>query len=377
MNPARPPDPGPENPGPVPRPEAGFLNDWSGRLVQTWWRAEPLPLLKPLGAAYSWGAALRRRLFAAFGSAERAARPVISLGNLTVGGSGKTSLALTLAGLLLARGYRPAVLSRGYGRRKRPGRSREPLIVSRGQGPLVDPAESGDEPWLMAAELPAVRVVVAADRRPAARTAVAGLGADILILDDGFQYLPLAADCRILLAPARRPFGNGAVLPAGPLRESLAAHHLAQVLVSTGGPEPAPELKALAGERPVFAADYHPKGWRRLGSGRLHPPETLAGRRVLAFCGLGRPETFARSLAALGLDIRQFLALADHQQYDRRLLADLGLAFVKSGADFLVTTAKDAVKLPADWPWPALVLQTELRLADTEGFLQAVLKACS
>ena len=349
---------------------------WPGRLVtaltRSWWAASPLPPLKPLGAAYGWGAGLRRGIHAAFGRSERAPRPVISLGNLTVGGSGKTPMALALAGLLLDQGRRPAVLSRGYGRR--PSQA-APLVVSRGAGPLVEPAQSGDEPWLMASALPALRVVVDKDRRRAARTAVNELRADTLILDDGFQYLPLAADCRILLAPGHRPFGNGAVLPAGPLREPLAAHRLAHILVSTG--EPSPELAALAQGRPLFTAAHHPQGWRRPGETELGPTEALAGRPVLAFCGLGRPDSFQRTLQRLGVEIRRFLALADHQAYDRRLLAGLGLAFTASGADFMVTTAKDAVKLPSGWPWPVLVLQTELRLDDPQAFFKAVLKVAA
>ena len=349
---------------------------WAGRLAlglsRSWWEAAPLPLLKPLSQAYGWGAGLRRKLHSAFGLSERASRPVISLGNLTVGGSGKTPLVLTLAAFLLEKGHRPAVLSRGYGRRPlRPA----PLVVSRGTGPLAGPAESGDEPWLMAADLPALRVVVDKDRRRAARTAVTELEADVLILDDGFQYLSLAADCRILLAPGLRPFGNGAVLPAGPLREPLSAHRLAHILVSTGAPDPAPALTALAQGRPVFTAAHHPRGWRPLGGTELKPPEALAGRPALAFCGLGRPDSFQRTLRQLGLDIRRFLALADHQAYDRRLLTGLGLAFTASGAKYMVTTAKDAVKLPPDWPWPVLVLQTELRLYEPQAFFQAVLKA--
>ena len=345
-----------------PRPGAG--------LIRSWWDEAPLPWLRPLGAAYGWGATLRRRLHAAFGRTERADRPVISLGNLTIGGTGKTPLALTLAKFFLSRGHRPAILSRGYGRRPaQPG----PLVVSRGDGPLAGPAESGDEPWLMAAELPAARVVVDPDRRRGARTAVAELDADILILDDGFQYLPLAADCRILLAQGRRPFGNGAVLPAGPLREPPAANQLAHILVSTGEAEPA--LTALAQGRPVFTAARHPLGWRTLGRPELRPPDDLAGRPVLAFCGLGRPDSFQRTLEGLNLDIRRFLALADHQNYSRRLLIRLGQAFTESGADFLVTTAKDAVKLPPSWPWPVLVLQTELRFETPQAFFQAVSSA--
>jgi len=356
-------------------PAAGWPGRLAVGLTRSWWAAAPLPPLKPLGTVYGWGARLRRGLHAALGRTERAARPVISLGNLTVGGSGKTPLALTLAGLLLDQGHRPAILSRGYGRRPTfPG----PLVVSRGAGPLAGPAESGDEPWLMAETLPALRVVVDQDRPRAARLAVTELGADILILDDGFQYLPLAADCRILLAPVRQPFGNGAVLPAGPLREPLAAHRLAHILVSTGDHSPSPDLTALAQGRPLFTAVHYPKGWRRPGEKELRPPEALAGRPVLAFCGLGRPDSFQRTLLHLNLDIRRFLALADHQTYDgRRLLAGLGLAFTASGADFMVTTAKDAVKLPPDWPWPVLILETELRLDNPSAFFQAVLKAAN
>ena len=355
-------------------PAAGWPDRLVAGLTRSWWAAAPLPYLRPLGAAYAWGTRLRRGLNSGFGRTERAARPVISLGNLTVGGSGKTPLALTLAALLLDQGRRPAILSRGYGRR--PSQP-SPLVVSRGAGPLVGPVESGDEPWLMAASLPDLRVVVDKDRRRAARTAVTELGADILILDDGFQYLPLAADCRILLAQGPRPFGNGAVLPAGPLREALTVHRLAHILVSTGEPSPAPELAALARGRPLFTAVHRPQGWRRPGQTELRPPEALAGRPVLAFCGLGRPDSFQQTLQRLNLDIRRFLALADHQAYGRRLLAGLGLAFAASGADFMVTTAKDAVKLPPDWPWPVMVLQTELRLEEPQAFFKAVQKAAN
>ena len=341
-------------------------------LIRSWRDEAPLPWLRPLGAAYGWGAAFRRGLHAAFGHTKRAARPVISLGNLTVGGTGKTPLALVLAGFFLDLGRKPAILSRGYGREpSRPA----PLVISRGTGPLAGPTESGDEPWLMASELPAARVVVDPDRCRGARTAVTELGADVLILDDGFQYLSLAADCRILLAQGPRPFGNGAVLPAGPLREPLATHRLAHILVSTGEAEPSADLAALAEGRPVFAAAHHPLGWRPLGRPELKPPDDLGGRPVLAFCGLGRPESFQKTLQNLNLNILGFLALSDHQNYDRRLLTRLSQAFSESGADFMVTTAKDAVKLPPAWPWPVLVLKTELRFDRPQAFFKAVLGA--
>ena len=350
-----------------------FKERWSRRFLDNWRGERPWPLLRPLGAAYGLGAALRRRLYEALRPAAKASVPVISVGNLTLGGSGKTPVCLTLAKLLRAQGLTPAVLSRGYGRTDI-GRTDLSWVVSRGRGPEGSPAESGDEPWLMAEQLPELRVLVDADRARAARTAVEHLEADILILDDGFQQLSLAADCRILLVPARNPFGNGAVLPAGPLREPLKFHRLADILISTGADRPAPEVMELAGGRPVFAAQYRSTGWRRLGQKEMSSPEALAGKRVFAFCGLGRPENFENSLKKLGLDIRYFAALPDHQKYDKEALDGLGLGFMATGADFLVTTAKDAVKLPADFPFPVMVLQMEMDLKPEDEFIHTVLR---
>ncbi len=351
-----------------------FSERWSRRLLANWRGDRPWALLKPFGALYGLGAGLRRNLYGSVRLVEKAPVPVISVGNLTVGGSGKTPLCLALASLLIAEGRQPAVLSRGYGR-KNIGRTDVPLVVSRGRGPEGTPAESGDEPWLMAEQLPGLKVVVDANRARAARTAVEHLEADILILDDGFQHLGLAADCRILLIPARNPFGNGAVLPAGPLREPLRYHTLADLLISTGDDRPAPEVVEMAAGRPVFAAQYRSTGWRRLGADSgLLPPEALAGKRVLAFCGLGRPESFENSLKKLGLDIRYFAALADHQIYAKEVMNGLGLSFMTTGAEVLVTTAKDAVKLPKDFPFPIMVLQMEMELRPQADFLPAVLR---
>ncbi len=355
-----------------PHLEPGLRGRLERRLLAGWLGDRVHPALRPLGAAYGLAMRLRRRFHGSLFRVERAERPVISLGNLTVGGSGKTPLGLTLARLLLDQGHQPAVLSRGYGRRTPPGPGS--VVVSRGGGPVVDPADSGDEPWLMAAQLPGLRVVVDSNRARAARTAVEHLDADFLLLDDGFQQLGLAADCRILLIPFRNPFGNGAVLPAGPLREPLSAHRWADILVSTGSERPAPEVVELAGGRPVFAAEYHSTGWRPLAGGPTEPAEALSGRRVVAFCGLARPEGFERSLTRLGPEVRRFLRLRDHQVYDRETLDGLGLAFLASGAEFLVTTAKDAVKIPSGFPLPVMVLQMEMVLPEAGEFLETVLR---
>ncbi|MDR1044199.1 MAG: tetraacyldisaccharide 4'-kinase [Candidatus Adiutrix sp.] len=352
---------------------AGLGDRLRRRMLDNWRGQEPYAALRPLGALYGWGVRLHRKLYGPLFHSEKAAAPVISIGNLTVGGSGKTPMCLALSRLLMDRDRRPAILSRGYGRRA--PRTDAPLIVGSGRGePSTSPLESGDEPWLMASQLPGLRVVVDADRVRAARTAVEHLKADLLILDDGHQQLRLAADCRVLLVPARNPFGNGAVLPAGPLREPLAAHRRADVLVSAGAERPAPEVMELAGGRPVFAAEYHSTGWRPLGSREALPPEALSGRRVFAFCGLGRPESFERSLQRLKVDIRYFVALPDHFEYGREALDGLGLGFMSTGAEFLVTTAKDAVKIPADFPLPVMVLQMEMAISRADEFVDTVLR---
>lgn len=353
------------------RAGSGLVDRLARRLESSWRADRPCPMLRPLGFLYGLGTMLRRKLYGPVFKGARAEKPVISIGNLTVGGSGKTPMALTLARLLLAAGHRPAVLSRGYGRRPDAGYE-PPITVSRGSGPEVPPEAAGDEPWLLAAELPELRVVVDADRARGAKKAV-DLGADVLILDDGFQHLKLAADGRILMIPASRPFGNGAVLPAGPLREPAPAHRLADILVAAGAPTPPPEVLALAEGRQVFAAEYRSGGWRALNSDIIEPLEALAGRPVFAFCGLGRPDSFLRSLRALGLNLRRFTALRDHQVYDRPTLYQLGLDFTASGAEVMVTTTKDAVKIPADFPWPVRALTMDLVLDRPEEFRAAVL----
>lgn len=355
------------------RTEGGFADRLVRRLESNWRGGRSCPVLRPLGWLYGLGASVRRKLYGPVFKVRRASGPVMSIGNLTVGGSGKTPMCLALARLLLDRGHSPAVLSRGYGRRPEAG-LRPPLVVSRGAGPEIPPETAGDEPWLMARELPELRVVVDSDRLRGAETAVNDLGADILILDDGFQHLRLAADCRILMIPAREPFGNGAILPAGPLREPVKNHRLADILVTAGAPVPSPETLELAEGRPVFAAEYRASGWRPAGGGALEPPDNLGGRPVFAFCGLGRPDSFLRSLRALGLNLRRFTPLRDHQVYDRPTLNGLLRDFTACGAEIMVTTVKDAVKIPAGFPWPVKALEMDLVLDAPEAFLGEVLR---
>lgn len=346
-------------------------NRLASRLEESWCGARPSLGLRLPGYLYGLVALARRQLYGPLFKVERADVPVVSLGNLTVGGTGKTPMSLALAKGLLDRGYHPAVLSRGYGRQKNK-EAGPTLVVSQGQGPEVTALESGDEPWLMASELPGLRVVVDANRARGAQAAIRDLGANILLLDDGYQHLKLAADCRILLIPAHNPWGNGAVIPAGPLREPLAAHKLADILVTTGAARPSPETVAWAGARPVFAAQYHPLGWVNRLDGLLKPVDALGAHPAFAFCGLGRPEGFLKSLQALGVNVWRFAALGDHQKYDQATLEWLSREFLASGAQVAVTTAKDAVKL-GDAPFPLKILKSEMALDQDEEFVNTVL----
>lgn len=341
------------------------------RLTASWYGERPWAPLRPLGALYAWGAGWRRWLYDLSSKAVKVEAPVICLGNLSVGGSGKTPLCLSLADLLAARGWSPAIVSRGYGgRRNKAG----PLVVCRGRGPEAGPELCGDEPWLMAFLRPSYPVVVHSRRAEAAALALRELGANIIILDDGFQHLALQMDCRVLLLPAHRPFGNGAALPAGPLRESVKAHKLAHILVSTGAAEPSELALDLAGGRPLFAASYRAAGWSEIdGRDRLEP-QALAGRRVYAFCGLGRPDGFRRSLESLNVDIVRFRALRDHEPYAPAMVEALNRDFLDSGAELMLTTAKDSVKLKrARLAGPLKILWVDLVLDRPEQFTEAVL----
>jgi tetraacyldisaccharide 4'-kinase len=300
---------------------------------------------------------------------ERAPLPVISVGNLTAGGSAKTPMCIYLSNMLTERGLSPAVLSRGYGRK----RSRfypEPVIVSLGLGPLAPLEFSGDEPYLTAS-LTQAMVIVSKKRILAAREA-ASQGADVLVLDDGFQHLSLKRDVDILMVQADNPFGNGRVLPAGPLREPLKANVDADIFVSVGEREAPEGLQRLAGGKPLFTAVIRSGPLLSLEGRKRSDPSMLKGRRFSAFCGLARPEGFRKSLSSLGLDPVAFKAFPDHEPYgplERRELQDL-LNF--SRAECLVTTFKDAMKL-TDLGLPVYILESALEPVDPEGLLKAVL----
>lgn len=311
---------------------AGTRPGLSGRL--------PALALSPLALVYSYIQSIRSTLYAKrIMRAKSLPGPVISVGNITVGGTGKTPATAYIARLLIGRGLRVAVLTRGYGG----SMEGETAIVADGRSILLEAGQCGDEPHLLAATVPGLMVVMGADRHRAGMLAMERLSPDIFLLDDGFQHLRLRRDLDILLVDWTRPFGNGRTLPAGLLREPLSAVQRADLVVYTRCPQGSSPVPL--GGKPVCCARHRLCDAVPLSGGLAVSFDSLRGRKVLAFAGIGEPAFFFDELRSLGLDVVHTVQLPDHAAYTPSQLAGLTAAFLGCGADCAVTTEKDGVKL--------------------------------
>jgi tetraacyldisaccharide 4'-kinase len=299
---------------------------------------------------------------------------VISVGNVTLGGTGKTPVVEAIADLLHREGLRVCVLSRGYG-----GKPQEAItVVSDGERCLVPANAAGDEPVLLAERLAGVPVVVAKNRYAAGMLAVERFGVDVIVLDDGFQHIQLARDLDIVLLDAARPFGNGRLFPRGDLRERPTALARAAVVVLTRWePDMAPSTTALKLPQPVpllFHSRYELLDLQVLDDGRVLPLATLKGQRVLAFCGIGTPEHFCRTLQGLEAEVVAFTTFPDHHPYSRSDLHRLVQTAAQCGTAILVTTEKDGVRLRRLLPLSVQVWALRIRATIVEQ--EATWKAC-
>ncbi len=274
--------------------------------------------------------------------------PVVSIGNLTMGGTGKTPLVEHVARLLQTSGWQPAVVSRGYG-----GQSKARVnLVSNGQEILLPAEMAGDEPRLLADKLPGVPVLTGPVRKLPMQKAVE-MGADAVILDDGFQHLSVARDINMVLFNTNFLAGNSRVFPGGHLREPVAALHRATAFVMTNvqanNQERAKGFKALLEERfpgkDVFFSGYTLVGLVHAKTGEIVQPETLQGKRFLGLCGIARPEAFASSLTAAGIKVAHTLNFRDHVTYTTRIMNKIEQALAHYQPEALITTEKDMVKL--------------------------------
>jgi len=299
-------------------------------LSRIWYSGNPAAwLLWPLTLIFCIIVWIRRRYYAVAGVHAQPV-PVIVIGNISVGGTGKTPLVVWVVEWLAGRGFHPGVVSRGYGGEHRAG----PLVVTRES----DPATCGDEPVLIATRT-GCPVVVDADRVEAARVLVEHFECDVLVSDDGLQHYRLDRDLEVVVVDGARRFGNGFCLPAGPLREPMSRLESADIVLINGEPRPGEFRLSLAGDLAV-----------NLRNPERHVSiDAFGGRRVVAVAGIGRPARFFHYLRARGLDVEE-RPFPDHYRYSPDDLAAMGKGTV-------LMTEKDAVKVrgfarPDDWYVP-------------------------
>ena len=319
----------------------------------------------PLGLAslgYRAGVSLRNSLYrtGVFPSRRIEGVRVVSVGNLTVGGAGKTPAVIYLAQKAARAGQNVAVLSRGY------GRSGSAPLSFRGSEGLPPPATAGDEPVLIAQRCPSALLFVGANRAAGA-VAARSAGADLLLLDDGFQHRSLARDLNILVVDEATGFGNGHLLPRGPLREPLSALERADLIwlrASSGAKASLPtfkqpQVRALYEIGALLAPDH-----------ASHGPRALEGRPVIALAAIARPERFVRTLEALGMKVIAQRLFADHHRFSSSELAEVAGTAERLGA-LVLTTEKDAVRLPQGYS--AWVARLEVRIVDGAATLESLL----
>jgi tetraacyldisaccharide 4'-kinase len=318
--------------------------------------------------------ALRRRAYhKGIFSSRKLSVPVISVGNLTTGGTGKTPFTIYLARVLTNQAQKVAVLSRGYR-----GSARQPVnVVSDGSRILLDPHAAGDEPYLTAEKLPGVVVLTGRDRARLGEYAAKHFFVTALLLDDGFQHLAIRRDLNVVLLNGRNPLGNGHLLPRGSLREPPEYLRQADIIVfvNRGGQEISPHAAKLVRtynrSAPVFCASYVPTGLRDLYSNEELPLSYLQEKKTVALAGIAHPEAFQALLAGLGAHLVGNAFYPDHHHYQ---VCDLS---AEDRESVIVTTEKDAVKLRL-LPFTkrrVLVLAIDLRLKNEEGFI-AIIKNC-
>ncbi len=322
---------------------------------------------------------------------------VVSIGNLSCGGTGKTPVVEVFARTLNAKGRKVAILSRGYRSRKIPLWQRwwlrlrhqqielPPKVVSDGKQVLLDSEFSGDEPFMLASNLPGVAVLVDKDRVKSGIYAIDNFRTDVIILDDGFQYLMLRPHINIVLVDSTDPFSNGNVLPRGVLREPIKNIRRADYifLTKSDGSRRLRHLKNFIRHHTrraeIIECCHRPKHLVELLSGEKLPLSALKGVKVGALSAIARPESFERFLRELGAELVYCDHYADHHRYAESEVREFVASAHAAGADMVVTTEKDAVRIPrqADYGLPVYYLRIEIDiLSGQESFDQCISRIC-
>jgi tetraacyldisaccharide 4'-kinase len=315
---------------------------------------------------------------------------VISIGNVTAGGTGKTPVTEIFARTLASEGRKVAILSRGYRRKEAPWWRRvftqvidPPLVVSDGRRVLLDASVGGDEPYMLASNLPGVAVVVDRNRVKAGRYAVKRLGCDTLILDDGFQYQKLKHSIEVVLVDSTNPFGNGNMLPRGILREP--ARHLKRAdiifLTKCRGDVSAvkDQIRSYNAKADIVECNHSPRVLKDVWSRKEYPLSWLEGKTLCTLSGIASPKGFENSLRHMGAKVVWCERYADHHRYDSSEILYALNRTADMGADALVTTEKDAVRFPRFETSPVKCLYLRIAieiLSGGDNFTQIINRIC-
>jgi tetraacyldisaccharide 4'-kinase len=335
---------------------------------------KPYRILLPFSLLYGMIVTIRNAFFEnKIIRSERMKIPVISVGNMTTGGTGKTPIVELIASIVRDRGVRAAIVSRGYARR-----STGLVVVSDGSRICADADRSGDEPHQLAVNLPGVAVIVDERRARGARYAQDELHAGCVILDDGFQHRALDRVCDLVLIDGERDLFSMPMLPAGHRREPFSSLARADAFIITKCSDATDiagirtQLHAYNRRASVFTSSYEPEAL--VDSRTEMPAQATAGKSAAAFCGIGNPESFERSCRSMGITVASFHAFADHHPYSERDYEMLEKARRASGAEFFLTTEKDAHRVAGNFHTGAPVCYVKMRacIQETDAFNELI-----
>lgn len=305
---------------------------------------------------------------------------VISVGNITWGGTGKTPAVIMIAKLLVEMGKRVTVLSRGYGREKKKDKKNEIAIISNGERVILSSREAGDEPYLLSKNLPGVPIIVGKDRIESGKYAIERFASEVVVLDDGFQYWPLKKDLDIVTVDCSNPYGNGYLIPRGQLREPISHLSRADIFLLTRANLVSREdldritgdLERLNPESIILESIHRPKYLESAFSGEKKGLDFIRDRRVVAFSSIGNPYSFEKTLEGLGAKIIKIFQFPDHHNYNRRDFREIEAicrSDLEKGEAIAVTTEKDGVRLEGSISpeadrihWEIWILKVELEI---------------
>lgn len=325
-------------------------------------------ILRPISILYRLGLTVRNLLFEVnvFSSVQLNAK-VISVGNVTVGGTGKTPCVESVAQLLKEKGYRVAVLSRGFGRR-----ARGIVVVSDGDKVNATVEQTGDEPMVLAKNLSGIPVIVGKNRAETGQLAIQNWQVDVLLLDDAFHNRKVKKDFDIVVMDSTNLWGNGRVLPAGPLREPLHGLQRADTIILSrvnerqGRDEYIHWIRRLSSAK-LFSAVHKPVHFVSIPDNKRLELSQFKNKRGIAFAGIGNPDSFQYTLRSVGVNLVDFMAFHDHHRYKPKDFKKIFQRVEMKEAEVLVTTEKDYVRLPLHWNPPIQTIYLKIEFEIQEG----------